>query len=82
MICGGRFGLVLLSTLLASESGKAFGRTVGSLLYSSVLINKLGLMSCWTERGGAVFYCTECVAPSGKVLMDQQVSGFGNNLAQ
>jgi hypothetical protein len=53
--CGGKFGSVLLRTLLWIESANLLGKTTGSLLKSSVVTDKLGLMSRETERGGSVF---------------------------
>ena len=53
--CWGRFGSVLLRTLLCIKPSNLLGKTTGSLLKSSVVTGKLGLMSCETERGGSVF---------------------------
>jgi hypothetical protein len=53
--CWGKFGSVLLRTLLWIESANLLGKTTGSLLKSSVVTDKLGLMSRETERGGSVF---------------------------
>ena len=53
--CWGKFGSVLLRTLLCIEPSNLLGKTTGSLLKSSVVTDKLGLMSRETERGGSVF---------------------------
>jgi hypothetical protein len=46
---------VLLRTLLWIESANLLGKMTGSLLKSSMVTGKLGLMSCETERGSSVF---------------------------
>ena len=53
--CWGKFGSVLLRTLLWIEPSNLLGKMTGSLLKLSMVTGKLGLMSCKTEHGSSVF---------------------------